>query len=87
MDLSLLIFLLTTYRKRINGATFALLNGATNSDLSAQVASSDRKERPGVAEPELPEPDYSELAAVARPQQTRQEHFETRFAKRVSAGV
>ena len=87
MDLSVLIFLLTTYRKRIGGGSFAALTGAANSDASGEAASSRRKAWPHVPEPELPEPDYSALVAVAQPKQTRQEHSEARYAKRASASV
>jgi hypothetical protein len=87
MDLSLLIFLLTTYRRRIGGGSFAALSGAANSDPSEEAANSYRNAWPHVAEPELLEPDYSELVAVARPKQTRQEHSEARYAKRASASV
>ena len=87
MDLSSLIFLLTTYRRRIGGGWFAALTGAANSDASGEAASSDRKAWPHVPEPELLEPDYSALVAIARPKQTRQEHSEARYAKRASASV
>jgi hypothetical protein len=87
MDLSLLIYLLTTYRRRIGGGTFAALTGTDNSDASGEAASSYRNARPHVAEPELLEPDYSALVAIARPKQTRQEHSEARYAKRASASV
>ena len=87
MDLSLLIFLLTTYRRRVGWGSFAALTGAVNNDPSEEPANSYRETLPHVAEPELLEPDYAALADVARPRQTRQEHFEARYAKRASAGV
>ncbi|MBV8352644.1 MAG: hypothetical protein JOZ21_10275 [Verrucomicrobia bacterium] len=87
MDLSLLIFLLTTYRRQIGGGSFAALTGAANSDASGEAASSYRKAWAHVPEPELLEPDYSALVAIARPKQTRQEHSEARYAKRASASV
>ena len=88
MDISLLIFLLTAYRRRIGGGSFVALIGAANSDASGEAASSYRKAWPDVAEPELLEPDYSALVAIARPKQTtRQEHSEALHAKRASASV